>query len=583
MLHALNTVLVFLVFCRLTGATGRSFVVAALFGLHPLRVESVAWVAERKDVLSTFFCLLTLWAYAAYSQARAKIKTPTPGEGRPARDSRRAAAAYGLSLVFFALGLMSKPMLVTLPFVLLLLDYWPLARFEPSPLDSGAPFGPRRLLSALGPLLVEKVPFFLLTAASTVITFLIQNRGGAVVGRLALDIRLRNALVAYCRYLGKLIWPSNLSIFYPYPDHPWPLYLVLPAAALIGAVSLLALACARRRPFFPVGWFWFVGTLVPVIGIIQVGGQSMADRYTYIPSIGIFVLLVWGVHDLMRLWQFRVPAAATLATGALLGCVLITRQDLAFWQNGETLFRRALAVNGPNALALSALGQELIAGKNWDEGIPLSQQSIRLAPNYSDAWQALGSARIAQGRLDDAIAIFQSEIKATPSDAQAHRDLGAAFCQTHRWPEAAAEFEEAIRLRPAYAAAHRGLGLALVREQRPAEAMNEYLAAMRLHPEAHDHSAVAEILIQQGRPGEALNQFRQAMAMEPTNAAAHLAAGQLLSGQSNASRRFQRISNRPPPRLESGAGSLPDRRCFGRAGEAGRSHRPVSRRPRHPA
>ena len=533
-LHALNTVLVFLVLRNMTRATSRSFIVAALFGLHPLHVESVAWVAERKDVLSTLFCLLTLWAYAAYSRARAKIEAPTPGETCPARDSRRAAAAYVLSLLFFTLGLMSKPMLVTLPFVLLLLDYWPLGRLQfRTQVYPDGPVSGHSALQTYWPLLPEKIPFFLLTAASCAVTFVSQKGGGAVIQNVTLDFRLKNALVAYCRYLGKFVWPSKLAIFYSFPEGGWPMYQVLRAAVLIGGISLLAFLWMRRWPFLPVGWFWFVGTLVPVIGVVQVGGQSLADRYMYIPSIGLFVLLVWVIGDLIRRWQYRIPVASVLAAAAILGCMIATRQELVYWRDGESLFRRSLAVDGPNTVSLSILGEVLNRQKRWDEATPLLQEAIRLSPHYADAWQALGSVRIDEGRLDEAIALFQSEVKADPNDAQAHRDLGATLCQAKRWPEAAVEFAEAIRLRPGYAAAHRGLGLALVHEQRPDEAMSEYLAALRLQPEAHDHSAVAELLIQKGRLDEALNQLREAMAMEPGNATAHLAAGQLLSGTGN--------------------------------------------------
>ncbi|MEI8292270.1 MAG: hypothetical protein WCH99_22595, partial [Verrucomicrobiota bacterium] len=316
LLHAVDTALVFLVFYRLTGARGRSWLLAALFGLHPLHVESVAWIAERKDVLSALFWLLAMWSYARYAGLADR------------QEAAKAKIFYRLTLAFFVLGLMSKAMLVTLPCVLLLLDFWPLKRLSP--------VGWRRLVT-------EKVPFIALAAAASLVTYFFQQSCGATtfIENIPMADRLQNAFISYARYLGKLFCPENLAIFYPHPKH-WPLGLVALAALLLVAVSLFVFLRRQHQPFLLVGWFWFLGTLVPVIGLVQVGGQAMADRYAYIPSIGIFVLLVWGASELLQ--KFRWQFSAVLAAITLAGCAVITRQQLPYWQNMETISRHALAV-----------------------------------------------------------------------------------------------------------------------------------------------------------------------------------------------------------------------------------------------
>src|ERR1041384_6646102 len=294
LLHTVNSLLCFLVLQRITGAPWRSWCVAALFGLHPLRVESVAWLAERKDVLSGLFFMLVLIAYAKFVQSTGHTGSAISQAPNP--TVKRCASSfiiyhpfwyfYLLALVFFVLGLMSKPMLVTLPCIMLLLDFWPLHRVKKEGITT---------------VVVEKVPFFLVAAASSVVTLLVQQRGGAVIAiaRLPLHLRLENALVSYCRYLAKLFWPAKLSVFYPLPPH-WATPTVLLAAVLIAGVSVFVLTMWRRHPYLPVGWFWFVGTLIPVIGLVQVGAQSMADRYSYLPSIGVFIALVWGGCNLVQ-------------------------------------------------------------------------------------------------------------------------------------------------------------------------------------------------------------------------------------------------------------------------------------------
>ncbi len=357
LLHAFNAVLVFVWLQQMTGARWRSLLVAAIFAVHPLRVESVAWVAERKDVLCAFFGLLTLIAYTRYVQNVADGRwqmtnrthtsprpSPQRGEGEkrvPVSSpvTRHPSLFYALALVCFALGLMSKPMLVTLPFVLLLLDYWPLNRMR------SAECGMRSLKW----LLLEKIPFFALAAADGVVTFLIQGQNGVV--KTAADYppgaRIGNLLISYCRYLGKIFWPTDLAVYYPHPGY-WPLAEVLLAGGFLLGVTAGFVMLRRRHPFLLMGWLWFVGTLVPVIGLVQVGRQSMADRYTYLPSLGVFILTIWGAFAVVRRWRYHEAILALMGAAAVAVCVMVTRQQLGYWQDSGTLFRHTLEVTKDN-------------------------------------------------------------------------------------------------------------------------------------------------------------------------------------------------------------------------------------------
>jgi len=357
LLHATNSLLLFLVFSRLTRSIWHSAFVAALFALHPLHVESVAWISERKDLLSTLFFILTIWTYANYVWAKGRS---------PARLGRHTAGWYGLSLILFILGLMSKPMLVTLPCVLLLLDYWPLRRTGPSgpgvPSHASPPSSSvTQSLPTVLPLVLEKLPFFLLSAVSSVVTFLVQRSAGAVSAWEALPLwaRLGNAFVAYWSYLLKTLWPLHLSIYYPHPG-AWPAGKVLGAILGLLAITVAISRQWRKRGYLCVGWFWFIGTLVPVIGVVQVGSQSMADRYMYIPSIGLFIIISWGAGELFARARHAVALKAVTACAILLAAGILTRIQAGFWQSSEALFSHALAVTGENHLAHFSLGNALI-------------------------------------------------------------------------------------------------------------------------------------------------------------------------------------------------------------------------------
>jgi protein O-mannosyl-transferase len=534
LLHTANTLLLFLVLRRMTGATWRSFFVAALFGLHPLRVESVAWVAERKDVLSTAFWLLTLWTYSGFvTSARS--------------GSPRSKISYGLTLLFFALGLMSKPMLVNLPFVLLLLDYWPLQRFQ---------------AGRVAPLLLEKIPFFALAAIASVITFMVQKSGGAVA-QLPLLVRVENALVSYSRYLASLFHPVNLSVFYPHPLQ-WRTATVLISASLITGISLIVLAQFRRRPFLPVGWFWYLGTLVPVIGLIQVGAQSMADRYTYVPMIGILVLLTWSVHDLTKNWRPQALVLSTVGAALVIVCIPLTRRQIGYWKNSSTLFQHALAVTAHNHVAYVHLGDYLFQQKSVDQAIEMYHRSLQIAPDFIDAHDDLGNALLAKGQLDEGIAEFEKVLKINPAHPRAHSNLGVALFRKGRLDDAIAHLEQAVKSKPDFADAranlgdlllrkgrlddgilelqsavklnrsdadaHYNLAVALESKNRLDEAINEFTAVTRLRPQdAGSYNALGIALGKEGRLDESLAAFQQAVRLTPDSAEAHTNLGTVLA------------------------------------------------------
>ena len=428
--HAVNAMLLFVVLQRMTGAMWKSLLVALLFGLHPLRVESVAWVAERKDVLSTFFWMLTLWAYVLYAE---KSKS----------RSSRSKVYYGLALFFFVCGLMSKPMLVTLPFVLLLLDWWPLGRISNGVKGETARMGCVSLKRAV----VEKVPFVAVAAASAVATFMAQRQGGSVVDIASLPVlaRWENALVAYVRYVGKLFWPMDLAVFYPSPNH-WPVVLLICSGVFLLVISGWVYWRRREQPYLALGWFWLLGTLVPVIGLVQVGSQSLADRYTYVPGIGIFIMLVWGLAALGK----RIPASALapLAAAAILACMFMTEQQITYWKDGETLFGRAVAVTSGNSLAHNSLGFMLSERGKYDAAIEQFQAALRIRPDYAKAQYNWGLALAGKRQVDEAIVHFQAALLLDPFYFEARNNLGVAYYAKGQYDEAAREFEAALQLRP---------------------------------------------------------------------------------------------------------------------------------------
>jgi tetratricopeptide (TPR) repeat protein len=469
LVHAVTTVLLFGVLFRMTGALWRSAIVAGLFGVHPIHVESVAWIAERKDVLSAFFWMLTLWAYAAY------VRQPR-------------ASRYVWVVVSFALGLMSKPMVVTLPFVLLLLDIWPLNRFD---LRTG-------WWSTARPLLREKLPLFALSIASSAITIVVQGQGGTVASsvRLPLIERLGNALIAYAAYIGKALWPLHLAAYYPYQRSlPW-VTLMVSALLLLGALVGVILV-GRKRPYLLVGGLWYLGTLIPAIGIVQVGTQAMADRYTYIPLIGIFVILAWGIPDIVSRWpSLRIPASV-VATAALLLCVVTARTQVHYWESSMTLWKHALDVTTDNYAAHTYYGNALVARGEIDRAIAEYTEAIRIRPDYPEAHNNLGPALARQGKVDDAIAHFVEAIRLRPGYADAYSNLGVALASEGKLDEAIAQYTKALRLDPDHAHAHGNLGLALQARGRTADAMREFEIALRMNPNSAEARKALDALQRQ--------------------------------------------------------------------------------------
>ncbi|HEV8112844.1 MAG TPA: tetratricopeptide repeat protein [Planctomycetota bacterium] len=482
-LHVASALVLLLALDRLTRAFWPSALVAALFALHPLHVESVAWIAERKDVLSTFFWMLVLLAYARHVEAPSRVR-------------------LAVVVVVFALGLMSKPMLVTLPCVLLLLDHWPLART--------ARTSPARLVR-------EKIPLFALSAAASLAAYLAQRTTGAVAPRdvLSLTVRASNALVSYLRYLGRTFWPVDLAAYYPHLKvvEVGPL---LAAIVVLGAITWFALRERRRRPYLLVGWLWYLGTLVPVIGIVQVGAQAMADRYTYVPLVGVFVMLAWSIPRIAA-WS-AVPALAALA--------LVTRHQVAYWKDTRTLFAHTLAVTVDNAIAEKCYGDALMAESDLDGAIAHLSEAVRLAPALVDAHNNLGAALGAKGRFEEALVQYRAELAARPRAAETLYNLGFALVSLGRVDEGIAAYEQALAIDPNLSDAHAKLGVALGTKSRFAEAETHFRAELRQTPRSAElRYDLGFALVNQGRIDEGIAEYEEALAIDPDHFRAHSKLG----------------------------------------------------------
>ena len=437
LLHAINSVLLFLLLQYLTGAKWRSLFVAGLFALHPLNVESVAWISERKNVLSTCFWLLTVFAYARFVQ-QSKVKNQVSGLRLP------VSGYYWLALLLFALGLMSKPMLVTLPFVLLLLDDWPWGRWRMNSF--------RDWRMRLPGLAWEKSPFFILSGLSCAVTIMVQQQGPAMrfMDGLPPGERIENAFVSYLRYLGKTCWPVNLTIHYPHPGY-WPPLATVAAATFILAASFVVIRSGKKYRYLGTGWFWFLGTLVPVIGVIQVGGQSMADRYAYVPLIGIFIVASWGAFQILQGLKFPGMAMFAIAGIILIAAAGQSRKQLNYWQNDETLFRHALAVTKNNVVARIMLGDYLAHADKLDEAIENYREALAIAPNDTFAANVrctLGPVLDRAGHPAEAEKEFREALRIDPNFFLAHYDLGIHFVLLGRREEAIEQFTIARRLKP---------------------------------------------------------------------------------------------------------------------------------------
>jgi tetratricopeptide (TPR) repeat protein len=492
-LHTLAAALLLLALSGLTGAPWPSFFVAALFAIHPLHVESVAWVAERKDVLSGLFAMLTLLLYLRYLRQ--------PGRSR-----------YLAVLGAFALGLMAKPMLVTLPFALLLLDWWPLNRFG----RGGEAASPTRVGWRL---FFEKVPLLALAAVSSVLTYIAQQRGGAMTDTdfFPLAARVDNALVSYVKYVGKMLWPRDLIYFYPHPLGTLPRGQVALCLLLLAAITAVAVAGRRRRPWLLTGWLWFAGTLVPVIGIVQVGRQAMADRYSYLPLIGLFAALTWEARSRVRHASPRAAGALAGGAAALLALLAgLTFVQAGYWQDTQRLSNHLLAIDPRNYVAYNLQGMDRLLRHEPAQAAPLLRTALALSPDYHEARYNLGLALAQLGQTDEALLQFGLVVRARPRDAEALYNLGLQFVRTGRLAEALDVFSRAAALEPRVARIQHDIGRTLDALGRSSEAVPHYLAALDLDPgDAEIHNDLGVTLAEQGRTAEALVHFAAAVRLAP--------------------------------------------------------------------
>jgi len=440
--HVANTLLLLLILVRMTGVLWQSSFVAALFALHPLHVESVAWVAERKDVLSTFFMMLAVGTYILYVKKG---------------NIRR----YLLVVLFFILGLMSKPMLVTLPFILLLLDFWPLGRFcllhDTRNVVTGQQTNEKT--DILG-LVLEKVPFFALAVGSSIVTFIVQERGGAmeIAKTYSIQTRIINAFVAYIEYIVNMVWPVKLVVLYPHPGNSLPLWRGVAAGLALVLITIFVIRKARKIPYLAVGWLWYVVTLIPVIGIVQVGSQAMSDRYTYITLIGLFVIIAWGTKDLLSKWLHRKICLGTLAVIILPVLIILTWKQVQYWENSNTLFNHTLKHTSNNFVIHNNQGIVLREQGHTEEAIKHYLQALRSNPDYALAYYNLSNAYAEQGKDKKVIEACKQAIRIKPDYADAHYNLGVAYGGSHKYEDAMEAFKQVIRIDPDYLQAHYNLG-----------------------------------------------------------------------------------------------------------------------------
>jgi tetratricopeptide (TPR) repeat protein len=542
LLHAVAAVLLFLVLRRMTGALWPSAWVAAVFAIHPLRVESVAWVAERKDVLSGLFFMLTVWLYARYAD-------------RPASWGR-----YMLVMASFALGLMAKPMLVTLPLVLLLLDYWPLGRFsqrrvggagksssdgalrEPAQntderfqgSDSvrNPPVSLRFAARTLQVLVVEKIPLFVLAAASCVVTLSAQRGAISSLERLPIPWRVAQAAVAYAAYIGKMLFPAGLAVLYPLPKGPPPAWEVVAAVTMLLAISAAVFVARKKCPYLLFGWLWYLGTLLPVIGLVQVGSQAMADRYTYLTQIGLYAAIAWGAMHLAgsrpdRRWAFA--AVATLLVTGLMACAW---QQASCWRDSETLWTHTLACTSQNSTAHTNLGLALVHREQVDEAMAHFRMALEIEPDFVQAHNNLGKTLAGRGQVDEAITHYRQALEINPDEVKVHVNLGDALAGRGQVDEAMAHYRKALEIKPDDAEAHNSLGNALARRGQVDEAMAHYRKALEIKPDFElAHNAFGVALAGRGQVDEAIAHYRKALEIKPGFADAHNNLGNALVGR----------------------------------------------------
>lgn len=499
LLHSANTFLLFFFLKRATGATWRSAIVAALFALHPLHVESVAWAAERKDTLSTFFGLLCLLAYARYVE-------------------RPSGWRYALVAGWLGLGLMAKGMLVSWPFLLLLLDYWPFRRVQDRAVD-----GIGGLAQAWLRLVREKVPLFCLVAVSMVLTYVAQVRWGAVANLrdVSLPWRLAHALVSYVKYLELTVWPQGLAIIYPSSPHVAPVWQWSAALVLLGTITTVALRTARDRPYLIVGWLWFLGMLVPVIGLVRAWDAAIADHFTYFPIIGLFIAVVFGLADLAKTWRLGRVFIATAAAVIILLLTFLTTVQIGRWRDSETLWGYVLSVTSDNAVAHNNLGSFLGQRGKHAEAIPHFVEAVRIKPYYFDALENLAMALREQGKAAEAVGFYERAIRVKPDSAKTHWQLGLALEDQGKNDDAMRQFYEAVKLTPRDSGMRTNLGLKLADRGDLAEATEQLNEALRLDSNSFEaHNNLGLVLFASGKKEEGLREFSIALRLKPDSAAA---------------------------------------------------------------
>ncbi len=515
-LHIANSLLLFLVLCRMTGEVWKSCFVASLFAFHPINIESVAWTSERKSVLSTLFWLLTTWAYINYVQ-------------------KQNFARYSIVFLFFILGLMSKPMLVTLPFVFLLLDYWPLNRFKISPANKAS-----QIKNNLLNLFFEKIPLLFLVVGSCTITLIAQKSWGAVVSleTVPLMSRISNALVSYLKYLEKMVWPKKFSIFYPYPTDGFILWKVLMSGLVLITITFISIRLIKKAPYLAVGWFWYLGTLIPVIGLVQVGQQAMADRYAYVPLIGIFIIIAWGLPELLAEWRYKKKVLSLLVGILIPTLMIITWIQVGHWKNSITIFQHAINITDkkyPSFVAVyNNLGVVLIEQMKFEEAVTNLEKAVELQPNYSEAYNNLGYALGELNRFSEANIHYKKAIRLKPDYAEAHNNLANSLSKKPNFKQAIIHYKKAIQFKPEYSEAYFNLGVVLNKWNHSEEAIPHLEEAIRLEPNFFQaHLTLGNILILKDNFERAKYHLEKTIKIDPNNAIAHNSLGSIWGQQGN--------------------------------------------------
>jgi len=555
--HIANTILLFLAFTFMTGRAWRSAIVAGVFAVHPLHVESVAWVAERKDVLSTFLGLVTLLLYLRYTQKRTVVR-------------------YAPIVVVFALALLAKPMMVTWPFVLLLVDIWPLGRVGWPPrikrskvirqgrigttitggqATSATQYGVVATQGSIVPLVLEKVPLFVLVAASSVVTFMSQKATGAMAVGMELKWRIPNVIAGYATYIWKSVWPTDMGVLYPIGIVPTDKVVV--SAIAIGAITVAVLVWGRKRPYLPVGWFWYVGMLVPVIGIVQVGSQAVADRYMYLPMVGLAFAVVWLVGDLTEKRPAAQRVAAVVAGGAIIAFGAQAYTQTGYWRSSTTLFTRTLSVTERNFIIHNNFGVALMEEKRNDEALAQYAEALKIDPNYSDAHANLGHALLCMGRYDECLQHLQKAMELQPKRADSKADFGVLMAVANRLDDSKKAFDESLALSPDHSDVRSNYAYTLVRLGQYDEAIAQCKEAMRLdRKNANAYFNMANALAALGRNAEAVVEYQEALKLDSKNADAYFSMGNAyaaLGKSAEAVEAYQEVLVLKPERIEAKA------------------------------